>query len=115
MTTGAAALLLADHPSWNPDTVKAALRISARSLGEEHRKQGAGSLDVAAADATAPTGVLQTWAPARLPSQRDLARRMRFDHQRGRDDINVWDGRRWSGRRWSGVKWSGVKWSGVKW
>lgn len=115
VATGAAALLIADHPSWKPDAVKAAMRMSARSLGEDHRKQGAGSLDVAAADATAPTTAPQTWAPARLPSQRDFARRMWFDHQRGHDDLNVWDGRRWSGRRWSGVTWTGVKWQGVKW
>lgn len=107
---GAAALLLEGHPGWNPDTVKAALRSGARSLGVDHRKQGEGSLDVAAANATNPTNVLQTWTPARLPSSRDLARGLRF----GRD-ISVWDGRRWSGRRWSGVKWSGVKWQGVKW
>jgi serine protease AprX len=107
---GAAALLLEGHPGWNPDTVKAALRSGARSLGVDHRKQGEGSLDVAAANATSPVNVLQTWTPARLPSSRDLARGLRF----GRD-ISVWDGRRWSGRRWSGVEWSGVKWQGVKW
>jgi Subtilase family len=115
VTTGAVALLLADHPSWSPDTVKAALRGTARSLGADHSRQGEGSLDVAAADVAAPTDVVQTWPAARTPSRRALARRLRLDHQRGRDEINIWDGRRWSGRRWSGVKWSSVKWSGVKW
>ncbi|MGZ8647681.1 MAG: S8 family serine peptidase [Solirubrobacteraceae bacterium] len=106
--TGAVALLLSSHPSWNPDTVTAALRRSARSLGADHRAQGEGSLDVAAADASAPTGAVQTWPRARSFSMRDLARR-------GRDDINVWDGRRWSGRRWSGRRWSGLEWTGVRW
>lgn len=108
VATGAVALLLSSHPSWNPDTVKAALRGSARSLGADHRTQGEGSLDVAAADATEPTGAVQTWPRARSFSMRDLARR-------GRDDINVWDGRRWSGRRWSGRRWSGLEWTGVRW
>lgn len=108
VASGAVALLLARHPSWNPDTVKAALRSGARSLGADHRAQGEGSLDVVAAVATEPTGAVQSWPRARSFSLRELARR-------GRDDINVWDGRRWSGRRWSGRRWSGLEWTGVRW
>lgn len=108
VASGAAALLLSLHPSWNPDTVKAALRSSARPLGADRRAQGQGSLDVAAAASTVPTGSVQVWPHARSFSLREIARR-------GRDDINVWDGRRWSGRRWSGRRWSGLEWTGRRW
>jgi serine protease AprX len=127
ITSGLAAVLIAQRPELTPDQVKALLRAGAVDLADPVQADGAGRVDIersAAAATPSPESVAQTWPVAVLDwkamkhkkSDRD------DDGESGDDQTDYieagaveWSGRRWSGRRWSGRRWSGRRWSGMKW
>ena len=104
VTSGVAALLLAEHPEATPAQVKAALRTAARPLPseDERDRDGAGLLTVVtepgdgSADPSAgaghgdPTG-------------------------EGGFDANSWSANSWSANSWSANSWSANSWSANSW
>ena len=99
MTSGAAAVLLADHPLATPDGVKGALVSTSRGLAGSN----GGTIDLDAADhaSAAPIGVQghpgAVDGPGREPGQ------------------TPWSDIRWSDIRWSDIRWSDIRWSDVRW
>lgn len=116
VAAGAAALLLDQRPSLEPDQVKALLVDAARPLPRVARTaQGAGSLDVARALQTrTPTVARQHFLPATgllrafLPQIRDLVRSPKWDGE-------VWDRVLWDKVLWDKVLWDRVLWDKVMW
>ena len=119
ITAGAAALLLSDHPSYSPDTVKGTL-LGTTVPGPVGNPfvDGHGILDVAAADASTPitlnqspltqatalgsdvflglSGLSSTWNPANWTG-------------------STWNGSTWNGSTWNGSTWNGSTWNGSTW
>ena len=100
LTSGAAAVLLKEHPFATPDDIKGALVDSGHSLG--HKVTGV-AIDLDAADHATPRG---DW---------DQHYKIAFDGLGIGLKQMPWEGTRWSGTRWSGTRWSGTRWSGTRW
>lgn len=133
VVSGAAALLLEQHPNASPDQIKALLTTTAVKLpSADPVAQGSGLIDLkAASESPLPTAV-QTWPKAMGTGTLQGARGSGYLTADGVDlvgeqDIfgqafdsaewarNSWSGVSWSGGTWNGVSWSGVSWSGVSW
>lgn len=101
VTSGVAALLLAQDPSATPGQVKAALRMSARPLDDDAR-DGAGLLQVVGAAADGD-------ADGSLGAGRgDPSGEAGFD-------ANSWSANSWSANSWSANSWSANSWSANSW
>jgi len=140
ITSGAAALVLADHPGLSPDQVKARLlgTTSPGPLGNPF-VDGHGALSAAAA-ATAgpmnlsqsadgllallgsltvsllPTGPVDTWnaglwSGLTLGPPPDGGPQWNGSAWNGAD----WDGSAWTGRAWNDGWWAGAAWNGQDW
>jgi serine protease AprX len=104
MVAGAAALLLEDEPSLNPDQVKYRLMATANKSGWAYdaTKAGAGYLDVYAAlngitTQTTNTGIAASrllWTGPTPP---------------------VWNSVQWGSVQWGSVQWGSVQWGSVQW
>jgi serine protease AprX len=141
VVSGAAALVLSQHPGMTPNQVKALLTRSATPIpGASAKLQGNGVLNLGgAATAVVPsvwesgqgfaqalgTGSLEaargshhvTVNGATVKGEVDVHGRY-FNSASVAAGINArtnWSGVTWSGVTWSGVTWSGVTWSGVTW
>jgi len=99
LVSGAAALLLADHPAATPDDVKGALVDGATSIAG-----GAREVDVARADtATARPEWWQHYPVA-------------FDGLgRGFVDGMPWTASRWTASRWTASRWTATRWTATRW
>jgi serine protease AprX len=130
IVAGAAAQLLALHPTWTPDQVKGALMLKARFVPEEGLTGAAGVGEVNASRANSvvkppnpnlalnkfvvpdPTGgetpVFDsvTWT--------DMARANASWDSASWTDV-TWSDASWSAVTWSDVTWSDVSWSDVTW
>ncbi len=128
MVSGAAALVVAAHPDYTADQVKAALVSTASPVLGSAACQGEGMIDVAAAIEWTPNGEQgQDFAPATGTGTLEAARGT--DHLEnegvvlhGEMDIfgmafdgSTWSGSTWSGSTWSGGLWNGSTWSGSTW
>jgi serine protease AprX len=130
ITSGAAALVLADHPRLTPDQLKARL-LAATDPGPVGNPfvDGHGALDAYAAATAgpmnlrqsaalllptlpgrtvslAPTGPVDTWNPS-LWSGTSWAQ--------GPSDSSRWDGLAWNGGDWNGWTWTGRAWNDGDW
>ncbi len=130
ITSGAAALVLADHPRLTPDQLKARL-LGATDPGPVGNPfvDGHGALDAYAAATAgpmnlrqsaalllptlpgttvslAPTGPVDTWNPS-LWSGTSWAQ--------GPSDSSTWDGLAWNGGDWNGWTWTGRAWNDGDW
>ena len=143
VTTGAAALLLQEHPSATPDQLKQLLTLSADQLNDTNSvSQGRGQINLTAAYSTHTSYSRQGWRPSIGIGSLELAR---GDNHlvaagvtlSGEQDIfgeewnstrmaireafhvawigGVFNGNSWSGNSWSGNSWSGNSWSGNSW
>ncbi|MBI5031461.1 MAG: S8 family serine peptidase [Chloroflexi bacterium] len=105
VVSGAAALLLQDEPTLNPDQVKYRLKATANKTGwsgYNSAKAGAGLLDVYAAvkgttTQTANTGI--------------AASQLLFTGT----DPAAWDAANWGSVDWGSVDWGSVDWGSVDW
>jgi serine protease AprX len=111
ITSGAVALVLAAHPSDQPNDVKAAVLASTDPgpVGNPF-VDGHGALDIAAAAAVANVGLDQSsgsWGigPA-LGATVSLAQTW---------DSSTWNGTAWNGTAWNGTAWNGTAWNGTAW
>ena len=120
VVAGAAAQLLARHPSWTPDQVKGALMATARRLSSKKTAPYAGGI-----------GELNAWRASLLTSPPNpnaaLNTFVRTDSATGAVAFDAvswtdaarasvsWDAVSWSDVSWSDVSWSDVSWSDVSW
>ncbi|MDQ2874083.1 MAG: S8 family peptidase [Actinomycetota bacterium] len=114
ITSGAAALVLSDHPDLTPDQVKARL-LGNTGLGPVGNPfaDGHGALDAYAAATSGPMDFKQS-ALLILPTL--AGQTVSLSPLRG---ISTWDASRWSGTSWtqgSGIgTWNGYHWVGSAW
>ena len=135
ITSGAAALVLADHPGLSPDQLKARLlgTTSPGPLGNPF-VDGHGALNAYAAATAAPMNLSQSAAglSATLPGAT-----VSLAPVRAVDTWNTklwsglgwnpspplgwlwngwaWNGSAWNGRAWNGLTWNGWAWNGAAW
>ena len=138
VVSGAAALLISQHPELTPDQVKALLVSTATSLaGQPHGLQGAGELNLRRALGAAPAPAVQDYAPSLGTGSvagTHGAAASNGVAVRGEVDLNGnplnaspmpggagWQGGTWEPRTWTGAAgWvggarSGCTWSGGAW
>lgn len=109
LTAGAAALIVADHPTVTPDQVKQALMSTSGTPLVGH----AGPVDVAAADGAAPT----------MPADIDTAHGRSGSGHGGQGegsgppttDTVRWDTVRWDTIRWDTIRWDTLRWDTLRW
>jgi serine protease AprX len=114
---GAAALILAGHPTWTPDQVKGALMVSARAMpAAAEGSLGVGALDVAAARAVThppnPNAGLAHYVVA------DANGAPVFDAaawQAAAESDVAWGGVAWGDVAWGDVAWGDAAWSDAAW
>jgi serine protease AprX len=122
----AAALVLEDRPTLNPDQVKDILVRTARPLPNTPESlQGGGVVDVARAvkrDARSVNATRQTFPPSTGLGSLEAARgSLHVVAPNGtvlvgeQTVVGPWNGTSWSGTSWSGTSWSGGSWSGTSW
>ena len=120
VVAGAAAQVLAKHPTWTPDQVKGALMLKARFVPEEGIGGAAGVGEVNASRAAAvlnppnPNAALNRYL---VPDPAGTGSRV-FDSVSWTDvaRANVsWDSASWADVTWSDASWSSVSWADVTW
>ena len=99
VTSGAAALLLAEHPGVTPVQVKASLRCAAEPLPT--RRDGAGLVHL-------PTALCAGADGRSLDGARDLSGEVGFP-------ASSWSASSWSASSWSASSWSASSWSASSW
>ncbi|MDQ6748997.1 MAG: S8 family serine peptidase, partial [Candidatus Dormibacteraeota bacterium] len=124
--SGAAALVLSEHPGATPDQVRGLLTATSTHLaGISTNAQGSGviNLDAALVAALPAAGQVE----AGLPAQGAAKDHSGADREKGHDaagkDLpshsvpagSSWSGSSWSGGSWLGSSWSGSSWSGGTW
>ena len=143
VVSGAAALLLSQHPNLTPDQVKALLDANTHQMYGRTSLKGSGELNLAAA-LNAPTpSVTQTWPTSNGTGSLEASRGSvhvvdgNGNQLTGEQDIfgnrvdttalaaaeangtawsrGIFNGGSWSGGSWSGASWSGASWSGASW
>ena len=145
VVSGAAALVLGQHPDWSPDDVKYALTQSATWLpNQSWSAQGNGELNVAAAlrlkvnkghngqwfipatglgslDASRG-GVDVTSNGVALTGEQDImgnsfnsASMALAEASRSAWNNGTWNGAGWAGAGWAGAGWAGAGWAGAGW
>ena len=119
VVAGAAAQILARHPSWTPDQVKGALMQAARHVPD-------------APPGSAGVGEVNAYRAAMLPRAPNpnaaLDRYLTADPAGGSTPVfnavswsdaarsnGAWDAASWSDASWSDVSWTDVSWSDVSW
>jgi serine protease AprX len=124
VVSGAAALLLQQHPNATPDMVKRALVGTASPVpGADATAQGAGTINVrAASNFSLGDNWRQTYPRSTGTGSLDAARGSAHIVKDGvtlTGEIDIfgrtWDGTSWSGTSWSGTSWSGGTWNGTSW
>ena len=109
IVSGAAALLLQDEPTLNPDQVKYRLLKTANKswLGYDLVRAGAGTVDIYAA---------VTGGSTRTANTGTAVSSLLNSGTNGILSASVnWSSVNWSSVNWSSVNWSSVNWSSVNW
>jgi serine protease AprX len=114
IVSAAAAMLIAQHPSWTPDQVKAALMVTATPQpGVSGKALGVGDVNIAAA---------RLYNPRTFPNpNKGLNQYLRTALDGTRTfDAPAWQkaalaNRAWNAAAWSDVAWSDAAWSSVAW
>jgi serine protease AprX len=119
VVAGAAAYLLALHPSWTPDDVKGALMVSAQETpAAAPWSLGVGELNAeAAADVSAPPNPNAALAPF-VVADPDGGTLPIFDAaawQLVAQNDASWSNASWSNASWSNASWSNASWSNTAW
>jgi subtilisin family serine protease len=120
IVAGAAAQVIARHPTWTPDMVKGALMQKARFIPEAPPgSAGVGELNAQrSADlkqAPNPNLALERFV---IPDSTNGGIGSVFDAASWSDlakNSGAWDAASWSDASWSDVSWSDASWSDVSW
>jgi len=98
LVSGAAAILLSDHPSATPDDVKGALVDGAVSI------PGAREVDIARADHANARADWWQHFPVAFGGL-----------GRGLHDGMPWTATRWTASRWTATRWTATRWTATRW
>jgi subtilisin family serine protease len=118
VVAGAAAQILARHPSWTPDQVKGALMLTARPLpAATPMSAGVGEIDAAAAAAVTnppnPHENLDDFVSTD-PGTGEPA----FDQAAWRDAVEAdatWTSATWTSATWTSATWTSATWTSATW
>jgi serine protease AprX len=119
ITSGAAALVLADNPGLTPDQLKARLLGNAGPgpVGNPF-VDGHGALDADAAATSGPMDLRQS-ATRLLPTLLGITVSLLPTNPVDSWNLNLWSGATWNpgpaGRPWNGWSWNGADWNGTVW
>jgi serine protease AprX len=120
VVAGAAAMVLAKHPTWTPDQVKGALMLKARFVPEEGLGGAAGVGEVnasRAADVSRPPN--PNLALNRFVVSDPLGLKSPVFDSASWNDVAKsnasWDSASWTDVSWNDASWSSVTWSDVTW
>jgi serine protease AprX len=123
IVAGAAAQVIARHPTWTPDQVKGALMLTTHALPQLGIAAGVGELD--AADAAALTATppnpnenldhYLTTDPASGQVSFDTTRWDGAVQSGGFTTTTSWSSASWSSASWSSASWSSASWSSASW
>jgi serine protease AprX len=117
MVAGAAAQILARHPSFTPDDVKGALMVSAEYLSSQGISVGVGTLDAKAAVAVTDPGNPNEELNKFLKSSSNGGGRY-FDESNWTETVKAnsnWTQSNWTTGKWSTAKWSSSNWVSSNW
>ena len=118
---GAAAMILATHPTWTPDQVKGALMVSASKQGNvKNPSLGVGLLNVEKArqvrrppNPNAPLGQFVTTSSSNGSGTTTVFNPTAWQAYAKANP--AWDDAAWSDAAWADAAWSDVAWSDVAW
>jgi serine protease AprX len=112
ITSGAAALVLANHAADSPDQVKAALLATANPgpVGNPF-VDGHGALNAYGAS-TESSSVTYNQSTAGLPATPNGTT---VSLSPTGSTVNTWNGQAWNGQAWNGQAWNGQAWNGYSW
>jgi serine protease AprX len=119
ITSGAAALVLADNPGLTPDQLKARLlgNTDPGPVGNPF-VDGHGALDADAAATSAPMDLRQTAAKL-IPTLLGITVSLLPTNPVDTWNLSLWSGATWNpgpaGRPWNGWSWNGTDWNGTVW
>jgi serine protease AprX len=115
ITSGAAALVLQQHPDYSPNQLKAVLlgTTAPGPIGNPF-VDGHGALDAAAAVASAPMNLNQSTLGVIIAA---IGQMVSLEPTGPADtwNPNLWSGVSWNGSRWAGSRWAGSNWNGSDW
>ena len=127
LTSGAAAVLLADRSTLGPDQVKLLLSRSTYNVKDIQRAGGSGGLDVAAARRAGTPNVPQGPKSSDAPAWSDAWQSL-FEALLDGDQTSVanswsqlsdadlqWIARNWTARNWTARNWTANSWSMLGW
>ena len=119
IVSGAAALLLTDHPNYTPDMVKGIL-LGTTMPGPVGNPvvDGHGDLNVQAADTAAPVRLTQTPPIVPTPMGTNVSLQLVVSTSSWNPLLwtaVTWNGSTWNGSTWNGSTWNGSTWNGSTW
>jgi serine protease AprX len=117
IVAGAAAQLLARHPSWTPDQVKGALMLKARYLPLAGFAGGVGEIDAdEATDVLSPPNPNENLNPFVVTNP--VTGERTFDQASWAAAVSTsasWSSASWSSASWSSASWASASWSAASW
>jgi serine protease AprX len=119
VVSGAAALVLAEHPSWTPDQVKGALMLKARATpSSTSGATGTGEVDAnAAADVSVPPNPNASLDQF-VVADPDGGPVPVFDEATWTSAAQAnaaWDAATWTSATWTSATWTSASWSAATW
>jgi subtilisin family serine protease len=118
VVAGAAAQILALHPTWTPDQVKGALMLTANYLPQNGLASGVGEIDAAAAaylpfDPPNPNENLSAFVTADAVSGALV-----FNDANWAEAVAStanWSSANWASANWSSANWATANWASAAW
>ena len=115
LLSGAAAVVLAEHPDLFPTYVKALLRHTAAPISAPRYAAGDGSLDLAAALAQRLPGPVTSNGSGSSDVHTDASSWSASSWSASSWSARQWSARQWSARQWSAADWSARQWAAEEW
>jgi serine protease AprX len=116
ITSGAAALVLADQPGLSPNQIKAALlgTTNPGPIGNPFA-DGHGALNAYAAATTSGLNYSQSAAGLSATANGTTVSLSPVNNPVDTWNLNLWSGQSWNGQSWNGQSWNGQSWNGQSW
>jgi serine protease AprX len=118
VVSAAAAMLIAQHPTWTPDQVKGALMVTASPEPKAGKSLGVGDVNIAASRSYNPRKVPNPNAALNKFVKSAVDGTKSFDAaawQKAAQADAAWADAAWADVAWSDAAWSSAAWSDVAW